>query len=75
MLKHFSICAMLTLLGTGPLLAQQQEATLRTIELPGARFHIVLAIPKSPAATVNLDRPPEALVVSSSRRRTRADVR
>jgi hypothetical protein len=63
MFKQISICALLTLFGTSPLMAQQREAVLRTVELPDAGFNIVLAMPKSPAATVNLDRSPDALVV------------
>jgi hypothetical protein len=63
MLKHILLCAPLVALGTSPSWAQQHEAALRQVELPGAGVNIVLAIPKSPAATVDLGESPDALVV------------
>jgi hypothetical protein len=63
MLKHISICATLALLGTSPLCAQEQEAALQEVELPGAGFNIVLATPKSPAATIDLGETPDALIL------------
>ena len=63
MLKYISFCAAFALLGTGAVNAQQQEAALQTVELPGTGLAIVLAMPKSPAATINLAMSPDALVV------------
>jgi hypothetical protein len=62
--KHLSICAAFLAFGTGSLNAQQQEAVLQKMEVPGAGFDIVLAMPKSPAgATYNLGSSPEALII------------
>ena len=66
MLRHISICATVVVLGTSPLLAREQEANLQEIELPGAGFNIVLATPKSPAATIDLGESPDALVLHLS---------
>jgi hypothetical protein len=64
MFKYVAICAAFLAIGTGPLSAQQQEAVLQKIELPGAGFDILLAMPKTPAgAMINLGDSPEALVV------------
>ena len=63
MLKSLSICAALIVLGTASVNAQQQEAILQTVELPGTGLDIVLAMPKSPAATINLAMSPDALIV------------
>ncbi len=56
MFKQLSICAALLALGTAGVNARQlqQEAALQKLEVPGASFDIVLAMPKSPAAA-NLD--------------------
>ena len=64
MLKHISICAALVFLGTGAVNAQQQQASLEHVELPGTGLDIVLAIPKSPASTINLAMSPDALVMN-----------
>lgn len=63
MLKHLSICVVLTALGTGSLNAQQQGTLLQRMEVPGANFEIVLAVPKSPAAMHDLGQSPDALIV------------
>jgi hypothetical protein len=70
MLKQFSICAALVAycagvvgLAAGSASVQQQEAILQAIEVPGAAFDLMVAVPKMPAATVNLERSPEALVM------------
>jgi len=62
MLKHVSICATLVALATIPLKAQQWEAVLQQVELPGVGFNLVLATPKSPSTVVNLGLSPEALI-------------
>ena len=62
MLKYFSICAALVALGSGSANAQQQEAVLQKMEVPGADFDIILAMPKSPGVTINLGNSPDALV-------------
>jgi hypothetical protein len=63
MRTSLSILAALTALGAGSADAQQQEAALRQVELPGAGFNIVLATPKSPAATIDLGESPDALII------------
>ena len=64
MFKTISICAALVVLGTGAVHAQQQQATLQTVALPGTGLDIVFAMPKSPAAIDNLAMSPDALVVN-----------
>jgi hypothetical protein len=70
MLMQSSICAALVascvgFLGVamGSAGRQQQEAVLQVIEVPGAAFDFIVAVPKTPAATVDLERSPEALVM------------
>ena len=64
MLKHLSICAMLTAFGLGSLSAQQLEAVLQKVEVPGADFEIVLAIPKYPAGALrDLGKSPDAMIL------------
>ena len=62
MLKHISICAALALLAMSPIKAQQHEAMLQQVELPGAGFYVVLATPKSPAGIMDLNSP-DALIL------------
>jgi len=64
MLKHISICATLVLLGASAVNAQQQQATLQNVELPGTGIDIVLAMPKTPTSNVNLAQSPDAPVVN-----------
>lgn len=64
MLKTISICAALAVLGTSAVNAQQQEAFLQNIELPGTGLDIVLAMPKSPGTTINLAMSPDALIAN-----------
>jgi hypothetical protein len=52
MFKHLSICAAFIALGTGALGAQPQEAVLQTVELPGANYSMVVALPKSRASAI-----------------------
>jgi len=63
MLKYLSICTALFVLGAGSVQAQQREATLHRVEVPGAGFDIVLAIPKARGVTFNLGASPDALLV------------
>jgi hypothetical protein len=72
MLKYISICAALVTLGTGSLNAQQaqqakqvqQEAGVQKIEVPGAEFDLLLAMPKSPTgATINYGNAPDATII------------
>jgi hypothetical protein len=65
MLKFFAICAALISLATDPAGAQQiqQEAVLQKVEVPGARFDIIVAKPKLPRSTINLGNSPDALVM------------
>ena len=63
MLKHLSICAALLAFGTGSVNAQQQEAVLQKVDVPGAGFDIMLAMPKPSGVTYNLGNSPDALIV------------
>lgn len=63
MFKHLSICAALLAFATGSANAQEQEAILQKVEVPGARFHMLVAVPKSSGVTYNLGNSPDALVV------------
>jgi hypothetical protein len=63
MFKPLSIFAALITFGTGSVSAQQREALLQTIEVPGADFDIALATPKTPGATIDLGKSPDALVI------------
>jgi len=70
MFKQLSICAALVVscagfvtFAAGSVSAQQQEAILQAIEVPGAAFDLMVALPKTPAATVALERSPDALVM------------
>ena len=64
MLKQLSICAALIVaIAPGSVNAQQQEAVLQRLEVPGGAFDIILAMPKSQGATYNLGKSPEALIV------------
>ena len=57
------ICAALAMIAGGPVAAQEREASLRRIEVSNAGFDIMLAIPKVPAANIDLAESPDALVI------------
>lgn len=64
MLKQLTICAALLGLATAPVAAQQVEAVLQRMQVKGADFDIVLAMPKSPPQRLDsLDMSPDALVM------------
>jgi hypothetical protein len=63
MLRHLSIWAALIAVATGSVNAQQQEAVLQKLTVPGATFDIILAVPKPSGATYDLGKSPEALLV------------
>ena len=63
MLKHLSICAAILASGAGSVNAQQQEAVLHTIGVPGSTFDILLAMPKPQALFFDLSESPDALVI------------
>src|SRR5262249_9077487 len=63
MLKKLSICTALIAFATSSADAQQREAVLQKVAVPGASFDIVVAMPKPGGATYNLDNSPDALVV------------
>ena len=66
MLKRVSICAAFIVLGMTSLKAQQLEAVLQRVELPGAGVEVLLAMPKSPATTIDLGESPDALILHLS---------
>lgn len=57
------ICAVLVVIAGGPAAAQEQEASLRRIEVSNTGFDIMLATPKVPAAKIDLAETPDALVL------------
>jgi hypothetical protein len=62
MFKYFSICAAFLVLGTSSLHAQEmREAVLEKVALPGAGFDILVAVPKSPPATIHVS--PEGAII------------
>ncbi|HJU18521.1 MAG TPA: hypothetical protein VJ770_18880 [Stellaceae bacterium] len=64
MLNRFVICAALVVLGAGSSAAQEREATLHKIEVPGASFEMLVATAKSPDAPVfGLGDTPDAFVI------------
>ena len=65
MLKCISICAVLLVVGNCEVKAQQQEATLQKVELPGTGFDIVFAMAKPGGAIADLRGMPDPLVVYS----------
>jgi len=63
MLRHLSICAALMAFTMDPATAQQREAMLERISVPGTGFDIVVAMPKPGGATYRLGNSPDALIV------------
>ena len=63
MLKHLSICAALIAFAAGAANAQQKEAILQKLEVPGAAFDIIVAMPKRQGVTFDLSESPDALLV------------
>lgn len=63
MLKHLAICAALITFSTGSVSAQQQEAVLQKVTVPGAAFDIILAMPKPSGVIYNLGKSPDALLI------------
>ncbi len=63
MLKSFSMCALLAMLGMGAANAQQREAILQKIDVPNAGFNIVIALPKSGGATAHFRNQPDPNIV------------
>lgn len=64
MLKFISICSALVILGTGAVSAQQQEAALKKLEVPGADFDIVVAMAKPAGAAFVQHGLPDPLLVN-----------
>ena len=63
MFKQLSICAAFIAFTMPAANAQQREAILQKVEVPGAPFDLVLATAKSPAAIFDLAESPDALVI------------
>jgi len=63
MFKQLSICAALLVFTAGSANAQQKEAVLQRMEVPGAAFDIILAMPKPQGAIFDYSESPDALVV------------
>ena len=63
MFKQLSICVAFIAFTMPTANAQQREAILQKVEVPGAPFDLVLATAKSPAAIFDLAESPDALVI------------
>jgi hypothetical protein len=63
MFRYLAIFTALLALGSSLVQAQQQEAMLQRLEVPGAGFDLIVARPSPSGATVNLGRAPDALVI------------
>ena len=64
MRQRIWICAALCALMSAPVAAQQQEAMLKRLDLPGAAFDLVVVLPKSPPRPFyDLSESPEALII------------
>ena len=63
MRTSLAICATLILAAMPAANAQQREAVLQRIEVPGASFDLVLAIPKTPAVIFDFSESPDAHVI------------
>ena len=64
MLKHFSICAALIAFATGATNAQQREAVLQRVGVPGTAFDIILATPAPEGIVYDLAETPDALLLN-----------
>jgi hypothetical protein len=70
MFKPLSICAVLVAscvgvgaFAAGSISAEEQEAVLQTVEVPGGAFDLVIATPQASGAPLHLSKSPEALVM------------
>jgi len=61
--KRLAICLALMAFAAAPADAQQKEATLKRLDVPGAAFAILLALPKPQGATFEFSESPDALLV------------
>jgi hypothetical protein len=62
-LKQLSICVAVMAFAAGTAKAQQKEALLQRLDVPGAAFDIILAMPKPQGATFEFSESPDALLV------------
>ena len=53
MLKYITVCAVLLVLGTGSVSAQQQDIVVRKMEVPGADFDMVVVMSKAQAGATS----------------------
>ena len=65
MFKYISICVALVAFGSAPANAQQQEASLLKVDMPGIGFDLVFAMAKPGSARSDLRRMPDPLVIYS----------
>jgi len=64
MFKQLWIYAAFVALGASPLYAQEQEAVLQTVKVPGAGFDLVLATPHPEGGALpDLSNTPDAMIV------------
>ncbi len=63
MLKLLLTGAAIIAFGIGSASAQQLEAILQKVEVPGAAFDLMLAMPKTPTVIIDLSESPDALVI------------
>ena len=65
MFKYISICVALVAFGSAPANAQQQEASLLKVDMPGQGFDLVFAMAKPGGARSDLRGMPDPLVIYS----------
>jgi hypothetical protein len=63
MLKQLAICAALIAFAASAANAQQREAFLQKLEVPGGAFDIIVAMPKPGGVTFDLSESPDAFLV------------
>ena len=64
MLRLLATCATLIIAAAPSVHAQQREAVLQRIELPGADFDVVIAMPEPTGVIYDLAESPDALLVN-----------
>jgi hypothetical protein len=64
MMRQLAICGALFVGAIFPAEAQQREAMLQRVEIPGAPFDLVIAAPKPEGVTYDLAETPDALLLN-----------
>jgi hypothetical protein len=64
MLKQLTVCGALLVGTLVPVHAQQREAVLQRVEIPGAPFDLLIATPKPSGVIYDLAEAPDALLLN-----------